>query len=141
MASAVELDIAGRRVRLSNPDQVYYPARGFTKLDVAQYYPAVADGVLRGLRDRQPGTGFAEAVRAGYELRALLGEYGLRGWPKTSGGRGVHVYVPLEPRWTFTEARRALIALGRELERRMPERITVAWWKEQRGEKIFVDYN
>ncbi len=227
MAGAVELDVAGRTVRLSNPDKLYYPQRGFTKLDVARYYLAVADGVLRGLRDRpttmqrfpdgvegeffyqkraprnlpdwlptaritfpsgrfadevcptepaavlwaanlgcltfhpwpvrrfdtehpdelridldpQPGTDYRDAVRAAYALRELLAEYGLRGWPKTSGGRGLHVYVPLVPRWTFTEARRAVIALARVLERRMPDRITSAWWKESRGQKVFVDYN
>ncbi|MFC8453655.1 non-homologous end-joining DNA ligase [Kitasatospora sp. NPDC057223] len=224
---AVELDVAGRSVRLSNPDKVYFPERGYTKLDVAQYYLAVAEGVLRGLRERpttlqrfpdgvdgeffyqkrapkglpewlptarisfpsgrsadeicptepaavlwaanlgcltfhpwpvrradtehpdelridldpQPGTDFHDAVRAAHELRALLAEHGMRGWPKTSGGRGLHVYVPVEPRWTFTDCRHAVIALGRELERRMPGQVTTAWWKEERGEKIFVDYN
>ncbi|MEU9484953.1 non-homologous end-joining DNA ligase [Streptomyces decoyicus] len=226
-AGAVELDVAGRTVRLSHPDKTYYPERGFTKLDVAQYYLAVADGVLRGLRDRpttmqrfpdgvegeffyqkrapkglpdwlptariafpsgrfademcptepaavlwaanlgcltfhpwpvrradtehpdelridldpQPGTDFADAVRVARLLRELLAEHGLRGWPKTSGGRGVHVYVPIQPRWTFTEVRRAAITLARALERRMPELVTSAWWKEERGAKVFVDYN
>ncbi|GGN57277.1 ATP-dependent DNA ligase [Streptomyces kronopolitis] len=224
---AVELDVAGRTVRLSHPDKTYYPERGFTKMDVAQYYLAVADGVLRGLRDRpttmqrfpdgvegeffyqkrapkglpdwlptariafpsgrfademcptepaavlwaanlgcltfhpwpvrrndtehpdelridldpQPGTDFADAARVAHALRELLTEHGLRGWPKTSGGRGVHVYVPLRPDWTFTEVRRAAITVARELERRMPEQVTSAWWKEERGEKVFVDYN
>ncbi|WP_327706539.1 non-homologous end-joining DNA ligase [Streptomyces decoyicus] len=226
-AGAVELDVAGRTVRLSHPDKTYYPERGFTKLDVAQYYLAVADGVLRGLRDRpttmqrfpdgvegeffyqkrapkglpdwlptariafpsgrfademcptepaavlwaanlgcltfhpwpvrrgdtehpdelridldpQPGTDFADAVRVARLLRELLAEHELRGWPKTSGGRGVHVYVPIQPRWTFTEVRRAAITLARALERRMPELVTAAWWKEERGAKVFVDYN
>ncbi|MEU8996366.1 non-homologous end-joining DNA ligase [Streptomyces caniferus] len=226
-AGAVELDVAGRTVRLSHPDKTYYPERGFTKLDVAQYYLAVADGVLRGLRDRpttmqrfpdgvegeffyqkrapkglpdwlptariafpsgrfademcptepaavlwaanlgcltfhpwpvrradtehpdelridldpQPGTDFADAVRVAHLLRELLTEHGLRGWPKTSGGRGVHVYVPIRPRWTFTEVRRAAITLARALERRMPDLVTSAWWKEERGTKVFVDYN
>ncbi|MFD0164382.1 non-homologous end-joining DNA ligase [Streptomyces decoyicus] len=226
-AGAVELDVAGRTVRLSHPDKTYYPERGFTKLDVAQYYLAVADGVLRGLRDRpttmqrfpdgvegeffyqkrapkglpdwlptariafpsgrfademcptepaavlwaanlgcltfhpwpvrradtehpdelridldpQPGTDFADAVRVAHLLRELLAEHGLRGWPKTSGGRGVHVYVPIQPRWTFTEVRRAAITLARALERRMPELVTSAWWKEERGAKVFIDYN
>ncbi|GES28070.1 non-homologous end-joining DNA ligase [Streptomyces angustmyceticus] len=226
-AGAVELDVAGRTVRLSHPDKTYYPERGFTKLDVAQYYLAVADGVLRGLRDRpttmqrfpdgvegeffyqkrapkgmpdwlptariafpsgrfademcptepaavlwaanlgcltfhpwpvrradtehpdelridldpQPGTDFADAVRVAHDLRELLADHGLRGWPKTSGGRGVHVYVPIRPRWTFTEVRRAAITLARALERRMPDLVTSAWWKEERGTKVFVDYN
>ncbi|MGX1760205.1 non-homologous end-joining DNA ligase [Streptomyces lydicus] len=226
-AGAVELDVAGRTVRVTHPDKTYYPERGFTKLDVAQYYLAVADGVLRGLRDRpttmqrfpdgvegeffyqkrapkgmpdwlptariafpsgrfademcptepaavlwaanlgcltfhpwpvrrgdtehpdelridldpQPGTGFADAVRVAHLLRELLAEHGLCGWPKTSGGRGVHVYVPIRPRWTFTEVRRAAITLARALERRMPDLVTSAWWKEERGAKVFVDYN
>ncbi|WP_327687477.1 non-homologous end-joining DNA ligase [Streptomyces tubercidicus] len=226
-AGAVELDVAGRKVRLSHPDKTYYPERGFTKMDVAQYYLAVAEGVLRGLRDRpttmqrfpegiegeffyqkrapkgmpdwlptariafpsgrfademcptepaavlwaanlgclafhpwpvrrgdtehpdelridldpQPGTDFADAVKVAFDLRELLAEHGLRGWPKTSGGRGVHVYVPIRPHWTFTEVRRAAITLARALERRMPDLVTSAWWKEERGEKVFVDYN
>ncbi|WP_441251777.1 non-homologous end-joining DNA ligase [Kitasatospora sp. McL0602] len=223
----MELDVDGRAVRLSNPDKVYFPARGITKREVAEYYLAVAPGVLRALRDRpttlqrfpdgidgewfyqkrapknlpdwlptariafpsgrtadeicpseaaavlwavnlgcltfhpwpvrrtdtehpdelridldpQPGTDFRDAVRVAHELRELLDSYGLRGWPKTSGGRGLHVYVPVEPRWTFTDGRHAVIALGRELERRLPGKVTTAWWKEERGERIFVDYN
>ncbi|MFG2140007.1 non-homologous end-joining DNA ligase [Streptomyces sp. NPDC048650] len=226
-AGAVELDVAGRTVRVSHPDKTYYPERGFTKLDVAQYYLAVADGVLRGLRDRpttmqrfpdgvegeffyqkrapkglpewlptariafpsgrfademcptepaavvwaanlgcltfhpwpvrrrdtehpdelridldpQPGTDFADAVRVALDLRELLAEHGLRGWPKTSGGRGVHVYVPIRPEWTFTQVRRAAIAVARALERRRGDQVTAAWWKEERGAKVFVDYN
>ncbi|MET9428376.1 MULTISPECIES: non-homologous end-joining DNA ligase [unclassified Streptomyces] len=227
MGNAVELEAGGRTVRLSNPDKIYFPERGFTKLDVARYFLAVREGIVRALRDRpttlerfvdgvegesffqkrapknlpewiptahitfpsgryadeirpteiatviwaanlgtltfhpwpvrgdrtdhpdelridldpQPGTGFPEAVAAAHELRALLEEYGLRGWLKTSGGRGLHVFVPIEPRWEFTGVRRAAIALGRALERRMPGRVTTAWWKEERGEKIFFDYN
>jgi DNA ligase D len=91
--------------------------------------------------DPQPGTDFADAVRVAHELRALLDELGMTGFPKTSGGRGLHVYVPVSPQWTFVEARRALIALGRELERRLPEAVTVKWWKEERGNRIFIDYN
>ncbi|TDC24008.1 ATP-dependent DNA ligase [Streptomyces sp. 8K308] len=91
--------------------------------------------------DPQPGTSYRDAVRAAGELRALLDELGLRGWPKTSGGRGLHVFVPIVPEWTFPQVRRAAMAIGRELERRAPERVTTAWWKEERGEKIFVDYN
>lgn len=225
--NAIELEAAGRTVRLSSPDKVYFPERGLTKRHVAEYYLAVADGILRALRDRpttlerypdgvegesffqkrapknlpdwiptahiafpsgrtadeicptepaavlwaanlgcltfhpwpvrredtdrpdelridldpQPGTDYHHAVAAAHQLRALLEELGLRGWPKTSGGRGLHVFVPIEPRWTFTEVRRCAIALGRELERRMPGEVTTAWWKEERGERIFVDYN
>ncbi|WP_067280109.1 non-homologous end-joining DNA ligase [Streptomyces jeddahensis] len=224
---AVELEAGQRKVRLSSPGKIFFPERGFTKLDLARYYQAVGPGILRALRDRpttlerypdgvtgesffqkrapknmpdwiptahitfpsgrsademcpteeaavlwaaqygtltfhpwpvrrtdvdrpdelrldldpQPGTDYADAVRAAHELRAVLDESGLRGWPKTSGGRGLHVFVPIEPRWTFTEVRRAAIACGRELERRMPGRVTTAWWKEERGEKVFLDYN
>ncbi len=91
--------------------------------------------------DPQPGTDFADAVVAAAEARTLLDELGYRGFPKTSGGRGVHIYVRIEPRWTFTEVRHAAIAFGRELERRLPDQVTTSWWKEERGERIFVDYN
>lgn len=91
--------------------------------------------------DPQPGTDFRDAVPVAHELRGLLDELGLAGFPKTSGGRGLHVYVPIEPRWTFVEARRAVITLGRALARRMPEQVTVNWWKEERGERIFIDFN
>ncbi|GAA3048206.1 non-homologous end-joining DNA ligase [Kitasatospora albolonga] len=226
-STAIELDVDGRAVRLSNPDKVYFPERGYTKRDVAEYYLAVAPGALRGLRERpttlqrfpdgiegeffyqkrapknvpdwlptariafpsgrtadeicpteaaavlwavnlgcltfhpwpvrraatehpdelridldpQPGTDFADAVRVAHRLREVLEEHGLRGWPKTSGGRGLHVYVPIVPEWTFADARRAVIALGRELEHRMPGEVTTNWWKEERGSRIFVDYN
>jgi DNA ligase D len=96
---------------------------------------------LRVDLDPQPGTTFREAVTVAHELRALLEELGMAGFPKTSGGRGMHVYVPIEPRWSFVEARRATIALGRELARRMPDQVTVNWWKEERGERIFIDFN
>ncbi len=223
----MELTVGERTVRLSNPGKVYFPQRGYTKLDLARYYLAVGDGVLRALRDRpttmerypdgvdgesffqkrapknhpdwiptgrisfpsgrhadeicptevaavvwaanlgcltfhpwpvrredtdhpdelridldpQPGTDYRDAVRAAEQLREVLDGLGLRGWPKTSGGRGLHVFVPIEPRWTFTQVRRSAIAVARELERRAPDRITTAWWKEERGAKIFVDYN
>jgi DNA ligase D len=91
--------------------------------------------------DPQPGTDFADAVRVAGEARVLLKELGYTAFPKTSGGRGVHIYVRIEPRWTFTEVRRAAIAFGRELERRLPGQVTTRWWKEERGECIFVDYN
>jgi DNA primase len=71
----------------------------------------------------------------------VLDDAGLVGYPKTSGGRGVHVFVPVRPEHGFIEARHAVIALGRELARRMPEQVTVNWWKEERGERIFVDFN
>ncbi|MFI0913943.1 non-homologous end-joining DNA ligase [Streptomyces abikoensis] len=227
MSEALELTVGERTVRLSNPDKVYFPQRGFTKYDLARYYLSVGDGIVRALKDRpttlerypdgvegesffqkrapknlpewiptgriafpsgryadeicpgepaavlwaanlgcltfhpwpvrrsdtehpdelrvdldpQPGTDYADAVRAALELKDVLEGLGLVGWPKTSGGRGLHVFVPIAPRWTFTQVRRAAIAVARELERRAPERITTAWWKEERGEKIFVDYN
>ncbi|MCF6525354.1 non-homologous end-joining DNA ligase [Streptomyces sp. JJ36] len=227
MGEAAELTVGGRTVRVTHPEKVYFPERGFTKLDVARYYAAVGEGALRALRDRpttlerypdgvtgesffqkrapkylpewiptarisfpsgrhadeicptepaavvwaanlgcltfhpwpvrrgdtdhpdelridldpQPGTDYEDAVRAAGELRPLLDEVGLRGWPKTSGGRGLHVFVPIVPEWPFAQVRRAAIALGRELEWRNPERITISWWKEERGPRIFVDYN
>ncbi len=91
--------------------------------------------------DPQPGTDFPDAVRVAGEARRLLDELGFVGFPKTSGGRGVHIYVRIEPRWTFTDVRHAAIAFGRELERRLPDQVTTSWWKEERGERIFVDYN
>ena len=91
--------------------------------------------------DPQPGTDFPDAVRVAGEARALLDELGYVGFPKTSGGRGMHIYVRIEPRWTFTDVRHAAIAFGRELERRLPGEVTTKWWKEERGERIFVDYN
>jgi DNA ligase D len=91
--------------------------------------------------DPQPGTDFADAVRVASEARVLLDELGYTGFPKTSGGRGVHIYVRIARRWTFTEVRHAAIAFGRELERRLPGQVTTKWWKEERGERIFIDYN
>ena len=91
--------------------------------------------------DPQPGTDFADAARVAAQARVLLEELGYTGFPKTSGGRGVHIYVRIEPRWTFTDVRHAAIAFGRELERRLPNEVTTKWWKEERGERIFIDYN
>src|SRR5271170_5128009 len=91
--------------------------------------------------DPQPGTDFADAVQVAAQARVLLAELGFVGFPKTSGGRGIHIYVRIEPRWTFTEVRHAAIAFGRALERRLPDQVTTSWWKEDRGERIFVDYN
>jgi DNA ligase D len=238
--AAIELEVAGHTVRVSNPDKTYFPERGFTKLDVVEYYLAVGDGIMRSLRERpttlerwpsgvipgaklstrsdsrgdafyqkriptrgvpdwvetaqikfpsgrtadelcpvdlahvawaaqlgtivfhpwpvrrsnvdspdelridfdpQPGTDFADVVTVAGDARALLDELGWVGYPKTSGGRGVHLYVRIYPQWTFTEVRRAAIAFGRELERRRPDLTTTKWWKEERGERIFIDYN
>ena len=92
--------------------------------------------------DPQPGTGFAEARAIAVDVVApLLAELGLVGYPKTSGGRGVHVFVRIAPHWDFVEVRRAGIALAREVERRVPDLVTTSWWKEERGARIFIDYN
>ncbi len=91
--------------------------------------------------DPQPGTDYADAARVAAQARVLLDELGYAGFPKTSGGRGIHVYVRIEARWTFTDVRHAAIAFGRELERRVPGEVTTKWWKEERGERIFIDYN
>jgi DNA ligase D len=238
--AATELEVAGRTVRVSNPDKIYFPERGFTKLDVVNYYLAVGDGILRALHrrpttlerwpggvvpgaklstrmdhtgdafyqkrlptkgvpewvegaeirfpsgrtaeelcpadlahvawaaqlgtivfhpwpvrssdvdspdelridlDPQPGTDFADAATVAYVVRELLDELGWVGYPKTSGGRGVHVYIRIAPQWTFTQARRAVIAFAREVERRRPDLATTKWWKEERGERVFIDYN
>ena len=90
--------------------------------------------------DPQPGTTFADAVRVAGVARELLAELGLVGFAKTSGNRGVHVFVRIEPRWEFVDVRHAAIAFGRELARR-DDGVTVEWWKEERGARIFVDYN
>ncbi|RPA12456.1 DNA polymerase domain-containing protein [Gordonia sp. OPL2] len=92
--------------------------------------------------DPQPGTDFDDVRRVAIEVLApLLDELGYTGFPKTSGGRGIHVYVPVEPKWDFIAGRRAVIAIAREMERRDPEGVTPSWWKEERGERIFIDYN
>jgi bifunctional non-homologous end joining protein LigD len=96
---------------------------------------------LRVDLDPQPGVPF-DAVRVtALEARLVLAEHQLAGFPKTSGSRGMHVNVPIQPRWGFTEVRRAALALAREVERRLPNIATSAWWKEQRGAKVFIDYN
>ncbi|MWV59747.1 non-homologous end-joining DNA ligase [Rathayibacter sp. VKM Ac-2754] len=91
--------------------------------------------------DPQPGTDVADAVRAAHVLREVLREAELEPFVKTSGNRGLHVFAPIEPEHEFLEVRHAVIAAARELERRMPEQVTTAWWKEERGERIFVDFN
>jgi DNA ligase D-like protein (predicted polymerase) len=227
----LELSVDGphgpRAVRVSNPDKVYFPARGITKRQVVEYYLAVATPLLYVLRDRpttlkryvdgvtgeafyakrvpkgapewveqvgitfpsgrtadevcptepavlawaanlgtfdfhpwpvrrpdvdhpdelridldpQPGTDFKDAVRVADVLRAVLADAGMVGYPKTSGGRGIHVLVRIRAEWDFIEVRHAVIALAREVERRAPELATTSWWKEERGERIFLDFN
>jgi len=226
-APPVDIEVDGRTVRVSNPDKVFFAARGETKLDLVRYYEAVGPGALRGVRERptvlkrypdgaegpyfyqkrvpssrpdwietvtvsfpsgrsaaelcpvdvahilwaanlgcldlnpwpvrrsdvdhpdelridldpQPEVPF-DAVRVtALEARLVLEEHGMVGFPKTSGSRGMHVNVPIEPRWGFTDVRRAALALAREVERRMPDIATSAWWKEQRGARVFIDYN
>jgi DNA ligase D len=223
----VELDVAGRTVRVTNPDKVFFRARGETKLDLVRYYLGVADGIVRALRERptqlkrhpdgaegeaiyqkrvpekrpewietvrvrfpsgrhadelcvtevaqvawaanlatidfhpwpsrrrhvdrpdelridldpQPGTDFSQGKRVAAVVREVLDELGYAGWPKTSGNRGIHVACRIEPRWSFPEVRRCALAFAREVERRAPKLITTAWWKEQRGKRVFIDYN
>jgi DNA ligase D len=91
--------------------------------------------------DPQPGTGFTEAVPVALALRELLAEVDLTAYVKTSGSRGIHVFAPIEAEHEFLDVRHAVIALGRELERRMPDEVTTKWWKEERGDRIFIDYN
>jgi DNA ligase D-like protein (predicted polymerase) len=91
--------------------------------------------------DPQPGTDFDDAIPAAIELRAVLAEVGLDAFIKTSGNRGLHVFAPIEPVREFLDVRHAVIAAARELERRMPTEVTTAWWKEERGERVFVDFN
>lgn len=90
--------------------------------------------------DPQPGTTFTDARRVALAARDLLEELGLRGYPKTSGNRGIHIYVRILPQWTFEDVRHAAIGFGRELERR-DDGVTTAWWKEERGSRLFIDYN
>ena len=91
--------------------------------------------------DPSPGVAYPALREAAWAVRALLVELGLEGWIKTSGSRGLHLYVGLEPRWDAYEVRSAAVALARELERRHPEAITAQWWKEERGSRVFVDFN
>lgn len=91
--------------------------------------------------DPQPGTTFDMVREAALEVRGLLDELGLQAWPKTTGRRGIHVYVRLVPGWDSYQVRSAAVAAARELERRRPDLLTAAWWKEERGERVFVDYN
>jgi DNA ligase D-like protein (predicted polymerase) len=91
--------------------------------------------------DPQPGTTFADGRRVAGVVRDLLDEIGFTGWPKTSGNRGIHVACRIEPLWEFPVVRRAALAFAREVERRAPQLVTTAWWKEERGAKVFIDYN
>lgn len=102
--------------------------------------PDVADELRLDL-DPQPGTGFDHIRQAAGALRSLLEEVGMTGYPKTTGNRGLHVYVRLQPRYDSYQVRAAAVAVARELERRRPDLVTAAWWKEERGRRVFVDFN
>ncbi|HET9443144.1 MAG TPA: non-homologous end-joining DNA ligase [Acidimicrobiales bacterium] len=102
--------------------------------------PDVADELRIDL-DPTPGVDFAMVREGALVVRDLLEELGLVGWPKTTGNRGIHVYLRLEPRWDSYQVRAAAVALGREVERRRPDLLTAAWWKEERGRRVFVDFN
>ena len=91
--------------------------------------------------DPQPGRGFKDAVEAAVALREVMAEIGLTAWAKTSGNRGVHVYARVAPTHEFLDVRHGVIGIARELERRLPDLVTTSWWKEERGERIFVDFN
>ena len=91
--------------------------------------------------DPSPGVTFPMLQEAAHEVRALLNERGLEGMPKTTGNRGIHVYLRLHLRWTSYDVRAAAVAVARELERRRPDLVTAAWWKEERGARVFIDFN
>ncbi len=220
------LRIEGREVAISNPEKIFFPKAGYTKLDLVRYYLAVAEGALRGaggrpmalkryvngvegeffyqkrapesrppwmevvelkfpsgrtarefvIRDAAqlafivnlgcvdlhphpvraedldhpdelrvdldpvPGVPWVQVREVALLAREVLREHGLAGWPKTSGSRGMHVNVRIEPRWTFQQVRAAALALAREVERRAPQIATSKWWKEERH-GVFLDYN
>ncbi|MEP6796827.1 MAG: DNA primase small subunit domain-containing protein, partial [Lapillicoccus sp.] len=91
--------------------------------------------------DPQPGRAFSDVIEAAVTLRGVLDDLGLTAYPKTSGNRGIHVYARITPDHEFLDVRHGVIAVARELERRLPDLVTTAWWKEERGDKIFVDFN
>src|ERR687897_1644599 len=91
--------------------------------------------------DPQRGTTFADGKRVAATVREVLAEIGFTGWPKTSGNRGIHIACRIEPLWEFPVVRRCALAFAREVERRLPGLVTTAWWKEERGERVFIDYN
>ncbi|MGH3472564.1 MAG: non-homologous end-joining DNA ligase [Nocardioidaceae bacterium] len=226
---AVELEVGDRTVRVTNPDRVYFPEGGQTKLDLVHYYLSVGDGIVRALRERpcmlhrfpeglagekvhqkrlphgappwietvriefprygrhayelcvtelasvvwavqmstvefhpwnsrradtekpdewridldpMPQCGFETVRRVAHVAHEILDEIGAVGWPKTSGGRGLHIYVRIQPRWGFADVRRAALAFAREVERRAPADVTTTWWRKDRDpEQLFVDYN
>jgi DNA ligase D len=226
---SVEVEVGDRDIRISNPDRVYFPATGATKLDLVNYYISVGEGIVRALRERpcmmhrfptglsgakvhqkrlphgappwvetvrvhfprynrdadelcvtelgsviwavqmstvefhpwnsrradtekpdewridldpMPHCDFATVQRVAHTAHEILDELGAVGWPKTSGGKGMHIYVRIEPSWGFSDVRRAALAFAREVERRAPDDVTTAWWRKDRDPaKLFVDYN
>ena len=229
MAEHVDVEVGERTVRITNPDRVYFPALGQTKLDLVRYYMSVGDGIVRALRDRpcmlhrfpsgvagekvhqkripsgapdwletvrvhfprygryadelcvtelasviwavqmstvefhpwnsrradterpdewridldpMPRCGFDTVRRVAAVAHEVLDELGAVGWPKTSGGKGLHIYVRIEAKWGFAEVRRAALAFALEVERRAPDDVTTTWWRKDRDPaKLFVDYN
>lgn len=225
----MEIEVGDRTVRVSNPDRVYFPATGATKLSLVEYYLSVGDGIVNALRERpcmlhrfpegvagekvhqkrlpsgappwvetvrlhfprygrhadelcvtelgsviwavqmstvefhpwnsrradteqpdewridldpMPDCSFETVRRAAHTSHEVLDELGAVGWPKTSGGRGLHVYVRIEPRWSFSDVRRAALAFAREVERRSGGDVTTTWWRKDRApDQLFVDYN
>ncbi|HEY5890113.1 MAG TPA: DNA primase small subunit domain-containing protein [Acidimicrobiia bacterium] len=224
MADHTMVTVGDEEIRISSPDRIVFPERGWTKLDIVNHFVSVGEGAARGIRDRPtmlkrylkgidqppiyhkradknapfdtvqirfpsqrpgrmnvprtaadvirlaqlgcldfhpwpvrdsdtdhpdelrfdfdptPGVTFAQVKQAAMGARALIDELGLVGWPKTSGSRGVHVYIRIEPIWDFFQTRRAVLAFARELERRMEGLVTTKWWKEERH-GVFIDYN
>ncbi|MCF3937856.1 MULTISPECIES: non-homologous end-joining DNA ligase [Gordonia] len=225
----IELPVGDRIIRLSSPERVYFAERGETKRDLAEYYLAVGDGIVRALRERpcmlhrfpqgvdgkkvhqkripagapdwletvelwfprfgrtadelcvtelgsviwavqmstvefhpwnsrrddpespdewridldpMPDCPFSRIQRVAHVVEEVLDELGMRGFPKTSGGRGLHIYVRIEPEWGFADVRRAALAFAREIERRAPDDVTTTWWRKDRDPTaVFVDYN
>jgi DNA ligase D len=228
-STPVELTVGDRVVRVTHPERVYFPATGATKLDLAQYYLSVGDGIVRALRERPcmmhrfpeglagdkvhqkrlprgappwvqtvqlffprykrtadelcvtelasviwavqmstvefhpwnsrradtekpdewridldpgPDCDFATVRRVAHVAHEVLDDLGAVGWPKTSGGKGMHIYVRIRPEWGFSDVRRAALAFAREVERRNPSDVTTSWWRKDRDpRKLFVDYN
>jgi DNA ligase D len=226
---AIEIEVGDRDVRITNPDRVYFPARGETKRDLVDYYLSVGDGIVNALRERPcmmhrfpegvagekvhqkrvphgappwletvrvkfprynrtadelcvtelaqviwavqmstvefhpwnsrradtekpdewridldpgPECPWSRVQRVAHVAHEVLDELGAVGWPKTSGGAGMHIYVRIEPEWGFKEVRRGALAFAREVERRMPRDVTTTWWRKDRDPAaLFVDYN
>ncbi len=226
-AESLELDAGGRTIAISSPGKVMFPEHGETKADLARYYLAVAEPLMRTVRDRptllqrfpngateksffqkripesapdwletttvstpngttsraivmadiahvlwaanqgclgfhpwpyraqdpehadelrldldpSPGVTFPMVREAAADVRAFLGEEGITSYPKTTGNRGLHLYVRVEPGWDSFGVRQAAVSVAREMERRRPDLITGAWWKEERGTRVFIDFN